>query len=88
MVETALKKKAMDYFAMLDNEQARMVLSYMETIEFPAEKRQHSIADLKGKISLPMDMIIKQCGVLNDFSRYFCVDQFFSRQENRRYHIF
>ena len=50
MVETALKKKAMDYFAMLDNEQARMVISYMETIEFPAEKRQHSIADLKGKI--------------------------------------
>ena len=40
MVETALKKKAMDYFA----------ISYMETIEFPAEKRQHSIADLKGKI--------------------------------------
>ena len=50
MVETALKKKAMDYFAMLDNEQARMVISYMETIEFLAEKRQHSIADLKGKI--------------------------------------
>ena len=40
----------MDYFAMLDNEQAQMVISYMETIEFPAEKRQHSIADLKGKI--------------------------------------
>ena len=50
MVETALKKKAMDYFAMLDNEQARMVISYMETIEFPTEKRQHSLADLKGKI--------------------------------------
>ena len=32
MVETALKKKAMDYFAMLDNEHARMVISYMETI--------------------------------------------------------
>ena len=35
---------------MLDNEQAQMVISYMETIEFPTEKRQHSLADLKGKI--------------------------------------
>ena len=52
MVETALKKKAMDYFAMLDNEQARMVISYMETIEFPAEKRQDSNGHLKGKNSV------------------------------------
>jgi len=29
MIETALKKKAMDYFAMLDNEQAQMVISYI-----------------------------------------------------------
>ena len=29
-----------------------------------------------------MDMIIKQCGVLNDSSRYFCADQFFSWQGN------
>ena len=50
MLETALKKKAMDYFEMLDNEQAQMVISYMETIEFPTEKRQHSLTDLKGKI--------------------------------------
>ena len=28
-----------------------------------------------------MDMIIKQCGVLNDFSRYFCADQFFRGRE-------
>ena len=39
MIETALKKKAMDYFAMLDNEQDRMVILYMETIEFPSEKK-------------------------------------------------
>ena len=50
MVETALKKKAMDYFAMLDNEQARMVISYIETIEFPSEKQNRTLADLKGKI--------------------------------------
>jgi len=28
-----------------------------------------------------MDMIIKQCGVLNGFSRYFCADQFFRSKE-------
>ena len=50
MADTALKEKAMDYFAMLDNEQARMVISYMETIELPTEKRHRSLADLKGKI--------------------------------------
>lgn len=50
MVETALKKKAMEYFAMLDNEQARMVISYMETIECSSEKRNRTLADLKGKI--------------------------------------
>ena len=50
MADTALKEKAMDYFAMLDNEQVRMVISYMEAIELPSEKRQHSLADLKGKI--------------------------------------
>ncbi|WP_428771814.1 hypothetical protein V1L52_08320 [Treponema sp. HNW] len=50
MMETALKEKAMDYFALLDNEQARMVISYMEAIELPTEKKQRSLADLKGKI--------------------------------------
>ena len=51
MIETALKKKAMDYFAMLDNEQAQMVISYIETIELPSEKRNRTLADdLKGKI--------------------------------------
>ncbi|WP_253694557.1 MULTISPECIES: hypothetical protein [unclassified Treponema] len=40
----------MDYFAMLDNEQARMVISYMETIECSSEKRNRTLADLKGKI--------------------------------------
>ena len=41
----------MDYFAMLDNEQAQMVISYIETIELPSEKRNRTLADdLKGKI--------------------------------------
>ena len=50
MADTALEEKAMDYFAMLDNEQVRMVISYMEAIELPSEKRRRSLADLKGKI--------------------------------------
>jgi len=50
VIETTLKQKAMDYFAMLDNEQAQMVISYMEAIDFSTEKQQRSLADLKGKI--------------------------------------
>ena len=50
MADTALEEKAMDYFAMLDNEQVRMVISYMEAIELPSEKRRRSLAALKGKI--------------------------------------
>ena len=50
VIETTLKQKAMDYFAMLDNEQTQMVISYMEAIDFSTEKQQRSLADLKGKI--------------------------------------
>lgn len=50
MVETALKEKAIDYFTMLDDTRAQIVLTYMETMDFPQKKRQLSLADLKGKI--------------------------------------
>ena len=46
MVTEALKEKVMDYFTVLDDEQAQMVISYIETIDFA----QKSLADLKGKI--------------------------------------
>ncbi len=41
MLTEALKEKAICYFARLDEEQIRIVISYMETI---------NLADLKGKI--------------------------------------
>ncbi len=50
MAAMALKEKAMNYFAALDDEKAQMVISYMETIEMSAHKKLKSIADLKGKI--------------------------------------
>jgi len=50
VIETTLKQTAMDSFAMLDNEQAQIVISYMEAIDFSTEKQQRSLADLKGKI--------------------------------------
>ena len=50
VIETTLKQKAMDYFAMLDNEQAQIVISYMEAIDFSTEKQQRSLADLTGKL--------------------------------------
>lgn len=50
MAEAALTEKAMDYFAALDDERARLVISYIETIESPVQKRPRSLADLKGKI--------------------------------------
>ena len=50
MVETALKEKAIDYFTMLDDTRAQIVLTYMETMDFSQKKRQHNLADLKGKI--------------------------------------
>ena len=49
MVAEALKEKVMDYFTVLD-EQAQMVISYIETIDFSQKKKQKSLADLKGKI--------------------------------------
>mgnify|MGYP006916252532 CR=1 FL=1 len=49
MAETALKERAIDYFTTLDDTRAQIVLTYMESIDFP-EKRRHNLADLKGKI--------------------------------------
>lgn len=40
----------MDYFTVLDDEQAQMVISYIETIDFSQKKKQKSLMDLKGKI--------------------------------------
>ena len=51
MVAEALKEKVMDYFTVLDDEQAQMVISYIETIDFSQKKKQKSLADLKGKIN-------------------------------------
>ena len=50
MVAKALKEKVMDYFTVLDDEQAQMVISYIETIDFSQKTKQKSLADLKGKI--------------------------------------
>ena len=52
MVSTALKEKAMDYFTLLDDEKAQMVISYMESFDYPAKTKKKSLADLKGKIQL------------------------------------
>ena len=50
MVAEALKEKVMNYFTLLDDEQAQMVISYIETIHVTQKKKQKSLADLKGKI--------------------------------------
>ena len=50
MVAEALKEKVMNYFTLLDDEQAQMVISYIETIDVTQKKTQKSLADLKGKI--------------------------------------
>ena len=50
MVAEALKEKVMNYFTLLDDEQAQMVISYIETIDATQKKKQKSLADLKGKI--------------------------------------
>ena len=50
MVAEALKEKVMNYFTLLDDEQAQMVISYIETIDSSQKKKQKSLADLKGKI--------------------------------------
>ena len=50
MVAEALKEKVMNYFTLLDDEQAQMVISYIETIDVTKKKKQKSLADLKGKI--------------------------------------
>ena len=50
MVAEALKEKFMDYLTVLDDEQAQIIISYIETIDFSQKKKQKSLADLKGKI--------------------------------------
>ena len=50
MVAEALKEKVMNYFTLLDDEHAQMVISYIETIDVTQKKKQKSLADLKGKI--------------------------------------
>ena len=50
MVAEALKEKVMNYFTLLDDEEAQMVISYIETIDVTQKKKQKSLADLKGKI--------------------------------------
>ena len=50
MVAEALKEKVMNYFTLLDDEQAQMVISYIETIDVTQKNKQKSLADLKGKI--------------------------------------
>ncbi len=50
MVAEALKEKVMNYFTLLDDEQAQMVISYIESIDVTQKKKQKSLADLKGKI--------------------------------------
>ena len=50
MVSTALKEKAMDYFTLLDDEKAQMVISYMESFDYTAKTKKKSLAVLKGKI--------------------------------------
>ena len=55
MVSTALKEKAMDYFTLLDDEKAQMVISYMESFDYPAKTKKKYLADLKGKIQFSDD---------------------------------
>ena len=50
MVTEALREKFMDYLTVLNDEQAQMVISYIETIDVTQKKKQKSLADLKGKI--------------------------------------
>ena len=50
MVAEALKEKVMNYFTVLDDEQAQMVISYIETLDFSQKKNQKNFLGLKGKI--------------------------------------
>ena len=49
MVTEALREKFMDYLTVLNDEQAQIIISYIETIDFSQKKKQKSLADLKGK---------------------------------------
>ena len=50
MVTEALREKFMDYLTVLNDEQAQIIISYIETIDFSQKKKQKSLSDLKGKI--------------------------------------
>lgn len=49
MTNTKLKEKAMTYFTVLDAENMKSVINYMETLD-TTKKKKLSLADLKGKI--------------------------------------
>ncbi len=44
MVTEALREKFMDYFTVLNDEQAQMVLSYIEKIDSSQEKKKKIVA--------------------------------------------
>ena len=50
MSATALMEKAVDCLARLDDENVRIVISYMEAIDSSAQKQKRKLSDLKGKI--------------------------------------
>ena len=51
MSAVALQKQAMDYFIALDDNQVKMVISFIKNISQISEtKTKRSFADLKGKI--------------------------------------
>ncbi len=50
MVSEELREKVMDYLTVLDDEQAQLVISYIETIDSSNKKKQKNLLDLKGKI--------------------------------------
>ena len=60
MVTEALKEKVMNYFTILNDEQALMVIAYIETIDFSQNNKRKSLADLKGKIHFAAQPARKQ----------------------------
>ena len=50
MTNTKLKEKAMTYFTVLDTENMKSVINYMESLDVNKQKKKLSLSDLKGKI--------------------------------------
>jgi hypothetical protein len=50
MSEAALMEKAVDCLTRLDDENVRIVISYMEAIDSSVQKQKKNLSDLKGKI--------------------------------------